>query len=168
MINRMIQKKFLKEPRHSMFDTEYLFDRSMSYDLYRRVFDRTSDDDALLGKYMDVSVLPDDVAVEIVSYLSDFHIWFDFTCVPQIPRNEVETLLFEEAMAKMHWILEHSYSLCIWDGSEFHRGWCIIEYLISTHLKVRRSFFKSFSEKSFPKSGACSIEKNGGCTVNTD
>ncbi|EGD74091.1 hypothetical protein PTSG_05783 [Salpingoeca rosetta] len=139
IINRCINIKFLDDEKTSMgkmFNPEYLQDRSMGYDLFRHILTPTKDEVALLEPFLDTARLSEECIRDIFAYLNDINVWFDWTCAPQHPRSAEEEGLFQQVMGNLHTILEHSYTVCLWDGSEFSRGWCIVEVLIARTLRL--------------------------------
>eukprot|EP01038_Epipyxis_sp_PR26KG_P004146 gene4146-5905_t len=137
MINRCSYNKFLDEHRGilKLFDPEYIYDRTTGYDLFRQIIEPTEEDIFLLSQYLDTSVISVAGIADIFSFLNDINIWVDWTCFPQLPRTSEEDKLAELTLAQIHTIIENSYTICLWEGDEFERGWCMLEFLVSFRLR---------------------------------
>ena len=61
-------------------------------------------------------------------------IWFDYSSMPQHPRNDVESHLFKEMLISMNSVImsKHTMTLVLKDDSYFNRSWCVYEYILGS------------------------------------
>jgi len=66
-------------------------------------------------------------AVKEVMSHGDFGVWYDFSSLPQVPRNKEEQCFFKDQLPKIQDICSKSLMWVINDQNYLNRGWCFVE-----------------------------------------
>lgn len=85
-------------------------------------------------------VLPDFAALP--GMLDQIDIWYDYTSLPQHPRNERDEDLFRQGLDSIDQAFSENFTVILWSKASLNRTWCVFEALLAT-LKSRHNVFAS-------------------------
>jgi len=69
----------------------------------------------------------------INDWRKDLTVWYDFSCMPQQPRSQDDTILFKRQLYSLNDLIAQTESMSIRSGDYFNRSWCVAELIIMAY-----------------------------------
>ena len=86
---------------------------------------------------------PDNIQYNIIKNSNCELVFYDFSSLPQEPRNNDEDMCFKYYIKQLQTIIEHNKMYVIMSDDYFQRGWCFVEFVTGYNKIINKDEIKT-------------------------